>query len=447
MAEQSGMIQLIQDAVWCRVQSTGVLPPRVHTLLRHGLGYRTEETYVPSLGKTVGGQWVSCYDGVNRRFPRGLARQACAMLMQQGYAVVGYNVTRAMPKPEADLGTYHPPHALRWYQEEAVAQALASRYCQLQLPTGTGKTAVGIEIVHRVQPHATVWVTSGKTLLAQTADELRAAFPEVQIQQWGGSNKANGKGKEVDLSKPYIIVSTFQSFHNNDNMAVLENVDAVIIDECHFAAAETFSTAAKVCPNPWLRIGLTATPFRETSDQLLLEAYMGEVKYAVASDVVVREGFLCPAHVGQINLDKITQDDLQALLAGRKTLIITEHVKSTQYLKDRFPWIDVLTGETKVKELKERFEQFKQAASDALIATSIFDTGVNVPSIDQIIHYGCFNSLNKLIQRNGRALRIAPNKTHATILHNTSTKNDRVAYHRMRDAVYTKEVLLYPRIT
>jgi superfamily II DNA or RNA helicase len=138
--------------------------------------------------------------------------------------------------------------------------------------------------------------------------------------------------------------------------------------------------------------------------------------------------------VFEVPVDGLTKGKAKNLIKGRKALIVTEHVKTTEFLKELFD-VDVLHGQVSGKDFKNRFETCKSNKVDALVVTSIFDVGIDIPDIDTIIHYGHYDSLPRLIQRNGRAMRPFPGKE-VRIYHNIGNRKDSASYTRMKGSVY-----------
>jgi superfamily II DNA or RNA helicase len=405
---------------------------KVDKLLRGRFFYATADAYIKGFNgqpKLLKGTKVYLYDNATKILPFGLAKDARNLLLASGISVEVKNYTKKyVVTPASGLeytGGLTPYH----YQNDAVQTALDARYGMIHVPTAGGKTLILSKIIEAVSCKKTVVVTDGRTLVTQIANKLKADFPNAEVLQWG-----NGKKETCPATdKPVIIVSTYQSFHNQSAEDYILDTDLVIIDECHLVAATTFSSVAKAIPMPTYRIGLSATPFRENGDEILLKAYLGDTIFSIDEEVLLKGGFITQPVIGTINLNKLSQNELKSFLKGRKTLIITERIASQDYLLDKFPFLDAINGN---KSYTKRLDAFKLATEDCLLATGVLDTGVDIPSIDTIIHYEPFDSVTKIQQRNGRNLRLYKGKTVASIYHNLDSSKEKQVYRRMKRDLY-----------
>lgn len=122
-----------------------------------------------------------------------------------------------------------------------------------QMPTGTGKTTVFSEIVHRarLKDKKILIVVHRKELVEQIVERLQHF--EVQAGIISGSFHSDAT-KEVQ-------VATIQSLSNRGYPVA----DIVIIDECHHAKASTYKKLWKIYPEARF-LGVTATPIRMSGE-------------------------------------------------------------------------------------------------------------------------------------------------------------------------------------
>lgn len=162
---------------------------------------------------------------------------------------------------------------------EPVLKSTNGKRVLVTLPTGAGKTRVMVESLireMREKPRAqVVWIAQRDELCEQAVQawsELwRALGPqelELSIGRlWGGR-------RLLTLDRPSVIVSTYQTLRNRiarDDHAWLSEPDWVVIDEAHGATTASYT---KIRSDLGLGgrdrkrplIGLTATPFRGTSE-------------------------------------------------------------------------------------------------------------------------------------------------------------------------------------
>ncbi len=221
-------------------------------------------------------------------------------------------------------------------------------------------------------------------------------------------------------------LSTFQSAKKLD----LDVFDGVLVDECHVTAAKTFYTLISECRNALIRLGFTATPKRADGLSFYIEAVLGEVIYTVKQAELMRRGisvrpkvYLVPFKVPFVDTeDYITAEDLltnckerNQLLASLvedkdEVLVLFKRKKHGRLLEDLIPDSVRIDGDTPPAERNRVKEEFKNKQIKRLLASSIFDAGVNLNNIKVLVLAWGGKSPVALTQRIGRALRKAEGK-------------------------------------
>ena len=91
------------------------------------------------------------------------------------------------------------------------------------------------------------------------------------------------------------------------------------------------------------------------------------------------------------------------------------------------------------KKRAEAIEGFKNGTIKCLIATSLADEGADLPRTNVLILVSGGRSEAKTIQRTGRALRVFPGKSHATVYDFNDNFHPLAAKHSLRRReIYTK---------
>ncbi|KAM0792013.1 hypothetical protein ACM66B_007124 [Microbotryomycetes sp. NB124-2] len=145
-------------------------------------------------------------------------------------------------------------------------------------PTGSGKTAIFTELVHRLPPLVNpltgvkanqVLILVGSIVLAnQAAQAVKKAYPDIRVEvEQGGKNVASGYAD--------VTVATYQTLSYND-CARLEKFHpamfkAVIIDEAHHAVAPSYlAILQRFDPRIQTRIASgTTSPLAHEGDELV----------------------------------------------------------------------------------------------------------------------------------------------------------------------------------
>ena len=366
------------------------------------------------------------------RFPTGLAERVAGILgcgWQPDPSFRPSNIRRAFPNAK---------FMMRPYQTDAVLQMLYRGNPRgggiLQAATGAGKTMMAAKLIASVG-RRTLVLTHTKDLLRQTADELSRWLGEP-VGIYGGGKK------QTDC---FVTVATVQSLQRSGD-ELLRGTDFAIFDEAHHVAAQTiYDLLFKMPMVSWV-VGLSASPWRDDGLDLLLEAVCGPVRCRIRATDLIEQGWLVPPTISvhkvpvEPELRKIRSSGAEyqglyqmliadhhgrhAYVAGlarnhvrldRTVLILVRSLEHGHALKQHIPGALFMEGETPAAERKIILDRVRNRSLRILIATSLADEGLDLPSVDVVILAGAGSSTTRALQRIGRALRPFPGKTHAYI--------------------------------
>ena len=384
--------------------------PKVYFMIYEALSYKK------NFGKWEKSE--SLYDPYEKSFPVGLIPRVKKFLNSKGYRV------RVIDEREVEgiklNSGWNEKYELRRYQQKAVRKAIKAKMGVLALPVGSGKTVVGLRVVHELDL-STLIVVHTKELLYQWKEKAEDVLGvEAGIV---GDNK---------WSEKPITVAMIQTLLSRGADRLKLPYAIVIFDECHrTSAAEKFYQLGMSLPQVY-RFGLSATPWRRIrGEEMKIEGAIGPIIYEVKADELIEEGFLAKP-----KFEIIRYKSGPALAEGYKELyeeMIMENEernkaiveKAIELAKDGHRvLIDVRRidhGEILVKMLKERginaeflssqspdrweiFEKFKNGEIQVLVST-LLKEGVDIPEISAIILAGGGKSNIMTIQTIGRALR------------------------------------------
>jgi len=345
-------------------------------------------------------------------------------------------------------------YTLRSYQQEAMDKWKDNYYFgSIQLPTGAGKTLIGIDAIRYVHERTLILVPN-LALVDQWVD-LTSKFltiPSAQIGIFNGQKKA--------FREYPIVVSTYQllsqylqdlhAFQNNgdstqplrERVLVEDTIGffthkfgLLIADESHHIQAETFRQIAVDLEIP-RRLALSATIEKSVHSSLVI-ATMGPIIHKISYGLLAREGFIAPIYFKRIHIPltadekgylnrkgkrvygKVSRQATNKLIAIRKlleapvtsqTLIFTSRIKHAMkihsYLEEYGMSTTVLTGHTVMndRELNLILEKFRERKIQTLVLVKMLNEGFDAPADTIIIASGTRNRREQ-IQRIGRATR------------------------------------------
>ena len=345
---------------------------------------------------------------------------------------------------------------LRDYQEEAVKAWLKNgKRGIIVLPTGAGKTVVALKIISLLKV-STLIVVPTIDLMHQWAEAIKDKLKAEVGMIGGGEDSLNG-----------ITIITYDSAYTRaeelGNKFLL-----LIFDEVHHLPSEGYSLIAKMFASPY-RLGLTATPERDDGRHSLYPDLVGPIVYQKGvkdlagkyiadfeiKKVYVRmtdeererykelrkklKDFLDSRGLSLKSLDDFhklvklavrDKDAREALLAwheslriavnsrakieklrdllrefkDEKVLIFTRDTQLAYDVSKEF-LIPVVTYKTDKDERREILQKFKEGIYRVIVASTVFDEGVDVPDASVAIVLGGYGTKRQYLQRLGRILR------------------------------------------
>jgi superfamily II DNA or RNA helicase len=383
-------------------------------------------------------------------------------LKQSGIEYVDYVLSEEImiTPPSISLST---PITLRDYQQRALDNWIRAgfRGCVV-LPTGSGKTIVGIKAIERTNVSSLVVVPT-LDLMDQWTISLSKYFPKATIGNLGGG---------TDDIQP-ITISTYDSAYIRASY-LGNKFSFVIFDEVHHLAAMGYRTIAEQMAAPF-RLGLTATIEREDELHKDLPRLVGEVVFQASPDELAREKHLAPYEIERrmvemlpdeleeyqrnmniyqqcmkkisfqrypIPLEKLimisgkNRTAREALLArnramnvalnsrakieelreifaenkGAKTIIFTQHNSLVHEISDRF-FIPFITHKTMKDERQDVLKGFKEGRYMGIVTSKVLDEGVDIPDAELGVILSGTGSTREFIQRLGRLLRPKPDSS------------------------------------
>lgn len=347
----------------------------------------------------------------------------------------------------------------RYYQLEAVKEAVKHRFGQIVLPTGAGKSEVMCLIIEEMKPKVTLIAVTGTELIDQTYKAIAKRYPRANVKRWDSKATLSQKKHALGYSPAdqVIIVTSYETFNKYVGTPLIDNIDLLLMDEIQKISCETFSPVVEKTPYVYAAIGFSATPFRDDNETLLVHGLVGRVLYRKSLKELVDEGYLAKPTIKVANI--FTPEGLVWLMCQslKKKIVVFHEQKvggkwvgtdlkgGVQHTKDVFTHIAEGFKEpyrtqallfieksywlsSQVKGCRESIADFKKAKTGCVFTTPLMDEGVDIPDISTVVfadvrgkHSG---AIVKNIQRVGRALR-RPDDSHAEalcLIHSTTKK-------------------------
>ncbi len=362
---------------------------------------------------------------------------------------------------------------LRGYQQDAFDIAISHQFNGMAWPqgvfkiaTGGGKTELACALYQGIKV-PTVFVVHRKHLIKQTRERFK--FYGVSTGQIGDS--------VFEPHEDGITVATIQTLHNtlkggdSSKIATFIRAQQIFFDEAHLCSAtldkgNQFIMLSRQFRHAYYRWGLTATPFmKDTYSNQLLMGATGDVMYHVSNADLIKTGYLtkpkvtiieCPPTKGPRCWPEVY--DSAIILNRWRNLRIIEELKKAptpaiimcnriihaniiaNVAKHKGIILPVVQGTTSTDDRAEILADLQSGKIKHIIATTVFDEGVDLDQLRTIILAGGGKSKVAMLQRIGRGLRIAKGK-HAFKLIDFKDTSGRImlSHSKMRKDTWVEE--------
>lgn len=372
----------------------------------------------------------------------------------------------------------------RYYQELAVHAATdaigqGKSRILLTLATGTGKTFIAFQIVHKLfqarwnrnnlglrRPR--ILFLADRNILADQAINTFNPYEKDLIKINGDEvRKRNG----VVPTNAHIFFAIYQAIAERENIDGYYKAypkdffDLVLIDECHRGAANEAGSWRAILDhfNIAVHLGLTATPKR--TDNVDTYEYFGKPAYVYSLKEGINDGFLTPYRVKRIrtNLDELvlTKDDVivegeagqdlyqvedydrkiivdertdlvaRAILDNinplEKTIVFCENqnhaltmrdmINKYKTIRDPHYCVRVTSDEGKIgRELLEKFQDNDKDIPTIITSSQMLTTGVDARNVRNVVLDRSVGSMVEFKQIVGRGTRVFEGKDYFTII-------------------------------
>ena len=391
-------------------------------------------------------------------FPIGLLEMALEFFEEKGISVKTVDL-RPQLSYGKEISLVNPDMKLRDYQKAVLKKAVKAESGIIKVATGGGKSLIIASIAAKYNIPTVIYVI-GIELLYQMRDTLKKAYgidcgivgagecelgKQVTIMTiWSAASAFNKKAKISDNDTTQDSSKHIKALNKAEVRKAVQSAQLFIFDECQYAASETLQFIHKASISARHRFLLSGTPWRDSGDDILIEAVSGRKFCDISATYLIKKGFLVPPDIHFINVpvmrnvgkkyhdvyknyiveneernDLIVKAAEKLVNAGKKVLILVVRVqhgeKLLEILQEKFS-TKFLDGAKSSKDRLNTIEEMKQGEIEVLIASKIFDQGVDIPDLDALILAGSGKSSGRALQRIGRVIRLNEGKKKAIVV-------------------------------
>lgn len=306
--------------------------------------------------------------------------------------------------------------------------------------TGTGKTYASAFALQDQNPKRALFLVHREQIAKQALQSYRNVF---------GNTKTFGllSGNSKDINVDYLF-ATMQTMSKKDVYTSFapDTFDTIIIDEAHRIGAKSYQEIMDYFkPKFWL--GMSASPER-TDDFDVYAAFDHNIAYKIRLQQALEENLLCPFHYFGIT-DFLTDGnetdftDFNYLTSNQRVDYIIEQTNYYGYSGERVKGLMFCSSKKEADALSERLnlrgyrtlalsgedsQEKREDAIDRLVSDTrsdylqyiltvdIFNEGVDIPEINQVVLLRPTQSPIVFVQQLGRGLRKAQDKEYVVIL-------------------------------
>ena len=309
--------------------------------------------------------------------------------------------------------------------------------------TGTGKTILGALEVRQAQPRKMLFLVHRE----QIVDKALTEFQRVLDEPADEFGKFVGPVQQLDRRYVFATIQSASRPESLERIAA-SGFDYVMIDEVHRSGAATYRRVMERLTPDFL-LGLTATPER-TDDVDVFELFDHNIAYEIRLQAALEADMLVPFHYYGVQDFQDNDGNLIDDTAQLSRLVAPERVAHLLRMIDRYGHkgpvrglifcsriqeaqeISALLNEQMMNDARLRTEPLIGADSmehraravqrleagelDYLVTVDLFNEGIDIPSINQVVMMRQTQSRIIFTQQLGRGLRLAEGKDHLRVI-------------------------------
>ena len=306
--------------------------------------------------------------------------------------------------------------------------------------TGTGKTFAAAFAMKNINAKRILFIVHREQIARQALETFKIIFGNSRTY-----GLLTGKNKNIEAD---FIFATVQTISKSDVFKSFSKdcFDEIIIDEVHRAGAKSYLTIIDYF-EPTFYLGMTASPDRTDSFNIY-ELFNNNIVYEVRLKEAMENNLLCPFHyfgISDLIVDGETLDELSdftRLTSDKrvdhiidkinyygcsgdrvKGLVFCSSKREAQILSDAFNSrgfrTTSLTGEDGQEKREKEIEKLIADSGDILdyiFTVDIFNEGIDIPEVNQVVMLRPTQSVIIFIQQLGRGLRKNKDKDFVVII-------------------------------
>lgn len=305
--------------------------------------------------------------------------------------------------------------------------------------TGTGKTYLAAFDVKAVHPKRMLFVVHRRSIALKAMETFKTIIKDKSMGLFSRDTK--------EINCDYVF-STIQTIYKPENKQLFskEEFDYIIIDEVHKAGANSYQELVNYF-KPQFLLGMSATPER-SDDFDIYKMFDYNIAYEIRLQQAMEYDLLCPFHyygITDMTIDDHVIDDksdFNLLVDEKRVDYVIDKINDYGYSGDRVHGLIFVSRKEEAHRLSEMFnqrgfntcaltgeatEKQRQEAMDSLesnedgsldyiFTVDIFNEGIDIPKVNQVVMLRPTQSSIIFIQQLGRGLRKNNEKDYVVVI-------------------------------
>lgn len=301
--------------------------------------------------------------------------------------------------------------------------------------TGTGKTYLSAFDVAATKPRRVLFLAHRQRIL----DASRKSYQRLLGKEYSCGQYSSGSG---DTGERCLFAMCSTIVNHLDDFAP-DAFDYIVIDEAHRIGARGYQVIMDYF-TPGFYLGMTATPNR-TDGFDVFAAFNHVIAFQITLQDALENDMLAPFHyfgIADLKIDDSDVDDptfFSRLTSAERVRHITSKIEEYTVNKSQRKGLIFCNGKEEAAELSRRFnelgyrthalssdntdkerddaiERLESGELEYIFSVNIFNEGVDIPSLNQVIMLRRTESAIVYVQQLGRGLRKAPGKDYLLVL-------------------------------
>lgn len=304
--------------------------------------------------------------------------------------------------------------------------------------TGTGKTYAAAFALREINPKRALFLVHREQILRKARSSFKDVFGDTKT-----FGLYSGSAREIDCD---FVFATMQTMATHFDEFAKNEFQVIVVDEAHRVGAESYQKMMKYFETE-LWLGMTASPDR-TDKFDVYAAFDHNIAHEIRLQEAMRLNLLCPFHyygITDIYVDGEEKDkqDFARLVCDDRVKYIIEKARYFGHSGNRLKGLAFCSTLKESEELSKKFNDYgyrtlalsgansqeeREAAVekletddyydglDYIFTVDIFNEGVDIPQVNQILMLRPTESPIIFVQQLGRGLRKAEEKEFVMIL-------------------------------